>query len=394
MIRRRQLPVASRISVGALARGLAATVRPPARTEATTVAAVTRTLLTRYRANHVTLLDSGTSALVAALRIVAGPQRTVAYPAFACVDLIAAARLADVRVRLYDIDPVTLSPDLDSLCRTLADGVDAIVVAHLFGFPADVASVRVVADQFGVPIIEDAAQRAGATLHGARAGGLGDVSILSFGRGKGITAGTGGALLSLDKRWNEPVTQLGEQLAHHRPAPGVGAWVGATASWLVGRPAIYTIPASIPALHLGETVYHDAHEPAPLSAAAAAILRVTLSHADQDALHRRRIAATLREAVLHSTHLRACTPVAAGVSGYLRFPVVADPPVAPIPRLGIVRSYPRTLAEQSELQPLLLPSAEPFYGAQELATRLLTLPTHHMVTAGDLRQLTAWLRTT
>jgi dTDP-4-amino-4,6-dideoxygalactose transaminase len=221
---------------------------------------------------------------------------------------------------------------------------------------------------------------------------LGDVSILSFGRGKGITAGSGGALLSLTKRWNEPVAQFGTQLA--RPTRGVGAWMGATASWLMGRPAIYALPASIPALHLGETVYHDAHEPAPLGAAAAAILRTTLAHADQDAAQRRRVAATLREAVLHSIHLRACTPVAAGVSGYLRFPIVADPPVAPIPRLGIVPSYPRPLADQPELQPLLLPSAEPFYGAQELATRLLTLPTHYMVTTGDLRQLTAWLRTT
>jgi hypothetical protein len=73
---------------------------------------------------------------------------------------------------------------------------------------------------------------------------------------------------------------------------------------------------------------------------------------------------------------------------------VADPAVAPIPRLGIVRSYPRPLVEHAELQPILLPSADPMYGSHELADRLLTLPTHYMVGPGDLRQLTAWLRTT
>ena len=42
---------------------------------------------------------------------------------------------------------------------------------------------------------EDAAQEAGATLHGRRLGSFGDLSVLSFGRGKGVTGGGGGALL-------------------------------------------------------------------------------------------------------------------------------------------------------------------------------------------------------
>ncbi|MDQ3520445.1 MAG: DegT/DnrJ/EryC1/StrS family aminotransferase, partial [Gemmatimonadota bacterium] len=76
-------------------------------------------LTERFGAQAVALTDSGTSALVLALRLAAGAGGTVAFPGYACIDLAAAARFAGVRVRLYDVDPASLSPDLDSVRRTL-----------------------------------------------------------------------------------------------------------------------------------------------------------------------------------------------------------------------------------------------------------------------------------
>jgi dTDP-4-amino-4,6-dideoxygalactose transaminase len=318
-----------------------------------------------------------------------------------CVDLIAAARKANVRVRLYDVDPQTLSPDLDSVRRVLAEGVHAVTVVHLYGFPADVAGVRTLALEFGIPVIEDAAQQAGATLHARRAGSLGDITILSFGRGKGTTSGNGGALLAHDERWTDAVHAADPSRAGKRISRGARDMIGATASWLLGRPSIYNIPSSIPALHLGETVYHDAGEPAPLSQAAAALLRSSLASADTHIAIRRRNTAMLHAAMLHAAtpsgapshaNMYPCTVIEGGESGYLRFPVLTDTTTEPAPELGIVRGYPRALSDQQELYPLLQQSRESLSGAHELTHRLMTLPTHHLMTGTDLNALCAWLR--
>ena len=100
-----------------------------------------------------------------------------------------------MHVRLYDIDPSTLSPDLDSVTKVFARGVDAIVVSHLYGYPADFLGVQALASEHGIPLIEDAAQGAGGALCNRMLGTLGDIAILSFGRGKGMTSGSGGAVI-------------------------------------------------------------------------------------------------------------------------------------------------------------------------------------------------------
>jgi len=117
-------------------------------------ASVRTSLARTFEAQNVLLTDSGTSALVLALRMFAKPLAPVAMPAYACVDLIAAARRANIRVRFFDVDPQTLSPDMDSLRRVMAEGVSAVVVAHLYGFPADMPAVMKAAHDVGVPVIE------------------------------------------------------------------------------------------------------------------------------------------------------------------------------------------------------------------------------------------------
>lgn len=382
---RRQLPVSSPLSAAILLGAASDALRGRDHR-----GAVAHRLALDFGAASVLLTDSGTSALVLALRVTAGAGGTVAMPAYACVDLIAAARRADVRVRLYDIDPLTLAPDSDSVERVLADGVSAIVIAHLYGFPADIPAVRKLAAQTGAAIIEDAAQQAGATFHGVRAGGMGDVSLLSFGRGKGTTAGNGGALLAFASPWVEAVRAHSSGLAHDRAGPG--DLIGAAASWTLGRPSIYTLPVSIPALHLGETVYHEAHEPRGMSRAASAILARTLPGAGAATAARRRNALALRTAAEQSRTVQGVTPIPGAEPGYLRFPVRVRGDVVPAPRLGIVAGYPRPLSREAELQPILRPSTEPLHGAHELARRMVTLPTHHMVTSRDLEALAEWLR--
>lgn len=383
MMFRRQLPVASPLDAGTLLGAAADTLRARDRS-----ADVRDEIARRFDARAVVLTDSGTSALVLALRLLQA-DRPVAMPAYACVDLVAAARAAGVRVSLYDVDPATLSPDLDSVQRTVDDGVSGVVVAHLYGFPADVPAVRAIARSAGVPVIEDAAQHAGATLRGIPAGALGEIVVLSFGRGKGITSGNGGALLA---RGDLPIaTAVSEAGAWLDRAAGARELAVAAASWALGRPSVYALPSAIPGLHLGETVYHTAGEPRRMSRAAAALLSRTLPEMDDAVATRRRNAFVLRAAADQSRHVQAVRAVEGGEPGYLRFPVLLRGDMRVAPAAGVVRAYPHTLAEEPEIRPILSGSAEPLHGAHELARRLVTLPTHAMVSQRDLEHLSEWL---
>jgi dTDP-4-amino-4,6-dideoxygalactose transaminase len=76
----------------------------------------------------------------------------------------------------------------------------AIIVVHLYGQMADMRTLLALADRYGVPIIEDAAQALGSSFRDRAAGTLGLLGVYSFAGNKIITTSTGGALVSSDAR--------------------------------------------------------------------------------------------------------------------------------------------------------------------------------------------------
>ena len=72
----------------------------------------------------------------------------------------------------------------------------AIVVVHLYGMPAKMDEILVVAKEFDIPVIEDAAEALGSTYKGRACGTFGRFGILSFNGNKIITTSGGGALVS------------------------------------------------------------------------------------------------------------------------------------------------------------------------------------------------------
>ena len=190
-------PVHSPITLAAVASGLAAMTGGAARARAEVTEALTRSFAPR----SLLLTDSGTTALTLALRAAAtlapGPA---ALPAYCCYDIATAADGAGAEVLLYDLDPETLGPDFASLEYVLAQGARTVVVVHLYGIPLDLPAVQRRLDRYRAVLIEDAAQGAGAVCGGRPLGSIGAFGVLSFGRGKGITGGRGGALLANDER--------------------------------------------------------------------------------------------------------------------------------------------------------------------------------------------------
>lgn len=383
-----QPPVVSPVSPPSLVSGLAAAAGFFAPNDESVIT----TLCERYDAADALLTDSGTSALVLALLAVAPSGGIIAYPGYGCIDLTAAAVRAGMQVRIYDLDPETLSPDLDSVRDVISRGIDAIVVAHLYGYPADIDAVRDLAQLHGIPVIEDSAQGAGGTLRGTRLGALADISTLSFGRGKGTTAGAGGAVLvrttSLVQWVRETRGKLGTASRGGRQV------VNLAAQWMLSHPLLYRLPASMPGLKLGEMVYHRAHDPRPISVAAASILPTALRMDEREVACRRVNATNLLSRMNGSGRLRPVRSVVGGESGYLRLACI-DPNGDVMPRasLGALRGYPLTVEQHEPLRPNLLPGEKAGKGSVRLRDRLFTVPTHSRVGRADLARLSDWLAT-
>ena len=339
-----------------------------------------------YPGRHITLTDSGTSALTLALRLTRptdGRRPLVALPAFACPDIGTAAIGAGYRIVLYDVTPDTLEPDLESLRRCLRAGASHVLAVHLFGRVVNVGRLAEQAAPFGAMVIEDAAQHAGGTLHGVRGGALAAWSILSFGRGKGLNAGGGGALL---RPANEPVD------APELSASGTGASLTLLAkagvAELLSAPSVYALPQAIPALQLGETVYQAPDEPRAISIASASLLIEALDKESQALAARQKNEQRYAEALARVGHVTLEVPSVGSLSGALRFPVRMRPDMAGrLLAFGVARSYPRILSQYPEIAAHcdLLPHS--LSGAAELANLLHTLPTHGRVRPHDIEQL-------
>ena len=346
------------------------------------------TIIGRLGPGEVTLWRSGTSALEVGLRMaratIGDPSAALVLPAYSCFDLATAAIAAAMPIRFYDLDPGTLAPDVESLRGAMADGGRIVVLAPLFGFPLPWNELRDVAAAHGAMLVEDAAQAAGAMWGGRPVGSFGDLTVLSFGRGKGWTGGGGGALIVRDPR----VRYGGAGEGWVRKGTGSGSTiVGSVVQWAFGRPGWYGIPARIPALGLGETHYREPRTPVGISVFSAALATATAEQSVREVEIREAAARALVEAIRARGLGQGSSfvqPVAGGRPGYLRLPVI-------LPRahrlasgesraLGVLRGYPRPLPELGQLSRLRVGGFGTYPGARRLARELITLPTHRFIT--------------
>lgn len=112
--------------------------------------------------------------------------------------------------------PVALEPDIatynidpDLITNAITSRTRAIIPVHLYGQPADMDTINLLAAKYGLIVIEDAAQAQGARYKGRRAGSLGHAAATSFYPGKNLGAlGDGGAVLTDDDVIAEKVRQL------------------------------------------------------------------------------------------------------------------------------------------------------------------------------------------
>jgi dTDP-4-amino-4,6-dideoxygalactose transaminase len=145
---------------------------------------------------HVVALNSGTDALVIALRILGSDDRNeVIVPSMTASPTVAAIMAAGCIPRFADVDPTTHTINPGHARRLIGPRTRAIIAVHLYGCPADLASLRSLCDEHSVALVEDCAQSCGARYGERTTGTLGDIGCFSFFPTKNLGAlGDGGAL--------------------------------------------------------------------------------------------------------------------------------------------------------------------------------------------------------
>jgi perosamine synthetase len=154
-------------------------------------------------------VSNGSSALdvgIAALGIARGDE--VILPTFTIISCAAAIVRVGAIPIVVDADPVTWNMDVHQIEAKITDQTRAIMVVHIYGLPVDMDPILNLADQYGLFIIEDAAEMLGQTYQNRLCGSFGDVSTFSFYSNKHITTGEGGMVVTDDPHLAERCRSL------------------------------------------------------------------------------------------------------------------------------------------------------------------------------------------
>lgn len=153
----------------------------------------------RLAGRHVVLVSSGTTAALLAFHILGqrGVNRAI-MPDFLYPSMASSALRCGMAVEVVDIEPVTLSIDIDAVASA-APGSDTVVLSvDQFGIPGPNTALRELCLDRGAVWFEDAACGLGSAEGDAPCATTCDLAILSFHPRKVLTTGEGGALVTPD----------------------------------------------------------------------------------------------------------------------------------------------------------------------------------------------------
>lgn len=358
-------------------------------------------LKAHFGVRHCFLVSSGKAAfalILLALHELSPDRDEVLIPAYTCYSVPSSIVRAGLRLRLCDLQADCFDFDFTQLSRMLsrelASKTLAVVPTHLFGFAADVARVRDLAQGTGVAVVEDAAQAMGEGRAGRMAGTLGDAGFFSLGRGKALSAVEGGVILTDRDDLAAALERLVRRLPGYGPLRQLGLVAKAAALMVLAHPGLFWLPRALPFLRLGETLYEPHFPMLAMSAFQAGLARNW----------RRRLEA-MQAGRRDKARRWFGVLEAAGVPGpriprdrlpaLLRFPLrIGDRPrrdfllrEAAERGLGIMPAYPTAINAIPALRDTLAGGAFPV--AERCASELVTLPTHAYLTEADFAILEA-----
>jgi len=150
---------------------------------------------------HAVTVSNGTAALLLSMKALdLGPDDEVFVPAHTYFATVSPVLELEATPRFVDVEPQRYTMDPDLLARAVeeAETPAAVVVTHMHGQPADLDPILDIAADYGLSVVEDAAQAHLATYDERPVGGFGDVGCFSFYPTKNMTVGGDGGMETSD----------------------------------------------------------------------------------------------------------------------------------------------------------------------------------------------------
>lgn len=150
-----------------------------------------------FHCAHAVTVNSATSGLYAAIGALGiGPGDEVIVSPMSMSASATAPLIYGAIPVFADVDPRTGALDPASVAQKISPRTKAILAVNIFGHPADLTSLRKIADTHHLALIEDNAQAPGARWHEHYAGTIGDIGIFSLNCHKHIQTGEGGVCVT------------------------------------------------------------------------------------------------------------------------------------------------------------------------------------------------------
>jgi dTDP-4-amino-4,6-dideoxygalactose transaminase len=392
-------PVASPISIQDILKGVWSLKNP-----GEPLNAFRQSIIDYFSVKYCFLLSSGKAAISVSLKALGRlfpDRKRVIVPVFNCYSVPSAIINAGFEVYPCDIEPNTLQIEKESLLNTLntTNDILAIMPAHLFGLPAPIPWVYHIGADAGIPVIEDAAQAMGSRHNGKLLGTQADIGIFSLSRGKAFSTGEGGIIITS----RDDIGQSIEHVLGSISSPPF--WWSAKlllinlALAVLINPQLFWLPLSVPSLRLGETIFNcsfDIFRLGDLQAAIASKWEFQLQKLLTERSRRNRY---------YSEYLKGIDGIIQISSFFnlkdftgIRYPLLLTDnnhvrkilQISNKSGLGIAGSYPDTL---NHIKQLNISSEKQFRNAQVILGKLITLPSHPLVSYQDLENIVKTIRT-
>jgi UDP-2-acetamido-2-deoxy-ribo-hexuluronate aminotransferase len=190
------------------------------------VAELERQLADFVGVEHCVTVSSGTDALIVALMALdVRPGDEVITTPFSFIATAEAIALLGARPVFVDIEEASFNIDPSLIAAAITPRTKAILPVSLYGQCADLDVIVDIADQHGIPVIEDGAQSFGATTNGRRSCGLSTIGCTSFFPSKPLGGyGDGGACFTEDEVLAEKMRQIrvhGQTRRYHHSRLGI-----------------------------------------------------------------------------------------------------------------------------------------------------------------------------
>lgn len=279
-----------------------------------------------FHVKYCFLVSSGRAALTLILQTLRelSPYKTeVIIPGYTCYSVPSAVVKAGLKIVLADISFAHLGIDTKRVSALINKNTLAIIPVHLLGIPCDIDELNKIASAHDVWLIDNAAQAMDAKWNGKMVGTFGQIGFFSLGRGKNMTTGDGGIIVTDSEEIALRVQKRIGMLPKEQRWGNIIPFFKILFLACFLPPHLYWFVSKIPFLELGKSEFSIHFKLAHYSKFAAGIGILLLDELSKNNTIRRMNATVLFNTLkkLKTDFIRTVEPSREAEPVYLRFPL-------------------------------------------------------------------------